>query len=428
MMSGRVMVQFDRVSKRYTRKERGGSLRDTIPALAARVLGRGRRGAPAGQFWALRDVSFEVRDGEALGVIGHNGAGKSTVLKLLAGVTAPTEGHARVNGRFAALIELGAGFHPDLTGRENVYLNGSILGLRKAEIDRKLESIVDFAGIDKFIDTPVKHYSSGMHARLGFAVAAHVEPEVLLIDEVLSVGDFNFQQKCLRKMEEFRRSGVSIVFVSHNLNAIVSMCSRAILMRTGQVVAAGTPLEVIDSYAQANYSVVSDEEAEQITRMEHGRVTHHVEILGVDIRDDEGRPSRSFLAGAKATITINLLAHRHTVEPIVGISIRNGMGIVAYETNSGFLKASTGEMLAGEEVTVSFPLTLHLCQAAYAVTVGVAPSEGAVLLDWRESMLRFDVFDDQTGSGVADLRASIDVTKVRTGDSEAVSSGRKATA
>src|SRR5579875_2473710 len=187
MGDGKVMVQFERVSKRYTRRARGGSLREALPALAGRLTGRGAR-ADSGKFWAVRDVDFEVREGEALGIIGHNGAGKSTILKLLAGVTAPTHGHARVNGRFSALIELGAGFHPDLSGRENVYLNGAILGLKRAEIARKFDSIVDFAGIEAFIDTPVKRYSSGMQARLGFAVAAHVDPEVMLVDEVLSVG------------------------------------------------------------------------------------------------------------------------------------------------------------------------------------------------------------------------------------------------
>jgi len=413
MSDDRIMVQFDHVDKSYSRRGRGGSLRDTIPSLVKRALGHGPKGSAGGtkEFLALHDVSFAVREGEALGIIGHNGAGKSTILKLLAGVTDPTRGHGRVNGRFAALIELGAGFHPDLTGRENVYLNGSILGLKRAEIDRKLESIVDFAGIEKFMDTPVKRYSSGMQARLGFAVAAHVEPEVLLIDEVLSVGDFAFQQKCFKRMEEFRRNGIAIVFVSHNLNAIASLCSRAILLRTGEVVAAGTPMEVIDAYTKVEYTVVSDEEAAEITEMEHGRVSRHLEVVGVDVRNEQGRSSRTFSSGERSTVVVGLRANRDVQEPIVGITVRNGAGVTVYETNTAFQKLRVGDVAQGEELTVSFSLSLELCESTYSVTVGVAPTEGKVLFDWREGIVTFDVFSTQEGTGIANLKAAISVDR-----------------
>lgn len=412
MGDGDIMVEFDHVGKRYSRRGRRDSLRDTIPALAGRLVGRRpRQDSRVSEFWALRDVSFEVRHGEALGIIGHNGAGKSTILKLLAGVTAPTCGHALVKGRFAALIELGAGFHPDLTGRENVYLNGSILGLKRSELDRKLESIVDFAGIEKFMDTPVKRYSSGMQARLGFAVAAHVEPEVLLIDEVLSVGDFAFQQKCFKRMEEFRRNGIAIVFVSHNLNAIASLCSRAILLRTGEVVAAGTPMEVIDAYTKVEYTVVSDEEAAEITEMEHGRVSRHLEVVGVDVRNEQGRSSRTFSSGERSTVVVGLRANRDVQEPIVGITVRNGAGVTVYETNTAFQKLRVGDVAQGEELTVSFSLSLELCESTYSVTVGVAPTEGKVLFDWREGIVTFDVFSTQEGTGIANLKAAISVDR-----------------
>jgi len=415
MGDGDIMVEFDHVGKRYSRRGRRGSLRDTLPALAGRLVGRRpRQDNRVSEFWALRDVSFEVRHGEALGIIGHNGAGKSTILKLLAGVTAPTQGHALVKGRFAALIELGAGFHPDLTGRENVYLNGSILGLKRSELDRKMESIVDFAGLEKFIDTPVKHYSSGMHARLGFAVAAHVEPEALLIDEVLSVGDFSFQQKCMKRMEQFRQDGVAIVFVSHNLNAIANLCSKAILLQTGQVVAAGTPAEVIDAYTNAAYTVVSDEEAARITQLEHGRVTRHMEIIAVSMHDADGQPVRSFLADAGATIAVHTQARRDVREPIIGITVRNSAGVIVYETNSSLHKVLVGDVAAGEDVIVSFPLHLHLCHDMYTVTAGIAPSEGTVLLDWRENMVRFDVFSGRPGVGIANLGSSIHIHKPAT--------------
>ena len=413
MSDDRMMVQFEHVDKRYNRSGRGGSLRDTIPALAARLVRR--RTAPAGasaakQFWALRDVSFEVREGEALGIIGHNGAGKSTILKLLAGVTAPTSGHARVNGRFAALIELGAGFHPDLTGRENVYLNGSILGLKRAEIDRKLESIVDFAGIEKFMDTPVKRYSSGMQARLGFAVAAHVEPEVLLIDEVLSVGDFAFQQKCFKKMEEFRRSGIAIVFVSHNLNAIASLCSKAILLRTGEVVAAGTPMEVIDAYTKVEYVVVSEEEASELgDSLEQGRISMLMEIVASDMLDAHGYMSRSFHSGARAIVRLKLRANRDVSEPIVGFHMHNSSGVLVYDTNSSYQKSSLGNLVVGEEIVVDFPLTLNLCESSYSISLAAVPSEGTILYDWKANALRFDIIGDQKSAGIADLDASIRV-------------------
>ncbi len=200
------------------------------------------------EFWALRDISFEVNRGETLGIIGHNGAGKSTILKLLAGITRPSAGRIIINGRLAALIEVGSGFHPELSGRENVYLSGSILGMRRAEIARKLNSIIDFAGLRQFIDTPVKRYSSGMLVRLGFSIAAHLDPEILLLDEVLAVGDAAFQTKCMDRVNELRRTGRTIVFISHDLNAVERICDRVLLLQRGQIIANGSPLEVIEQY------------------------------------------------------------------------------------------------------------------------------------------------------------------------------------
>ena len=231
----RPAVSFDRVWKKFRRGERHTSLRDAITALAKRPFTQPDRSALGEQeFWALRDVSFEVRPGEAVGIIGPNGAGKSTTLKLLTKILKPTQGACQVRGRVGALIEVAAGFHPDLTGRENLFLQGAILGMSRAEVARKLDAIVDFAGLDDFVDTPVKRYSSGMNARLGFAVAAHVDPDVLLIDEVLAVGDYAYQQKCYERLAEFRRSGAAIVLVSHSMQAIVSLCDRAILLRPGR--------------------------------------------------------------------------------------------------------------------------------------------------------------------------------------------------
>jgi ABC-type polysaccharide/polyol phosphate transport system ATPase subunit len=208
---------------------------------------RGERGA-ARDFWALRDVSFDVQRGEALGVIGANGAGKSTLLKLLASITTPTEGEIVIRGRLAALIEVGSGFHPELTGRENVYLSGAILGMKRREIAHKFNGIVEFAGVARFIDMPVKWYSSGMYLRLGFSIAAHLEPDILLMDEVLAVGDAAFQEQCLARIRELRHAGTTAVFISHDLTAVEQLCDRVLMIEGGRIVRSGMPIEVVAEY------------------------------------------------------------------------------------------------------------------------------------------------------------------------------------
>jgi lipopolysaccharide transport system ATP-binding protein len=242
------VVEFEQVSKAYQLGASRTSLREAFATIPRKLFSRDGTHQNNQLFWALNDVSFEVEQGEVLGIIGHNGAGKSTILKLLSKVAFPTSGEIRTKGRMAALIELGAGFHPDLSGRENIYLNGAILGLSRPEIDAGFSSIVQFAGLERFIDTPIKRYSSGMYVRLAFAVAAHVRADLLLVDEVLSVGDMAFQQRCMEKMNELRDSGTTIVFVSHNLWNVETFCERVLLLRAGQIVAEGDPAEVIGVY------------------------------------------------------------------------------------------------------------------------------------------------------------------------------------
>lgn len=251
-------VIVENVAKRYIishQKGRGGNLGGTFSERIQQSLTAPlkwfKRSEPTEtkeDFWALNDVSFELRRGEVLGIIGRNGAGKSTLLKILSRITDPTRGSIRLRGRVASLLEVGTGFHPELTGRENIYLNGAILGMTRAEIRSRFDEIVDFSGVEKFLDTPVKRYSSGMYVRLAFAVAAHLEPEILIVDEVLAVGDADFQKKCLGKMENVSKSGRTILFVSHNMGTISSLCSRAILMDRGRVAADGTPAETIMAY------------------------------------------------------------------------------------------------------------------------------------------------------------------------------------
>ncbi len=263
-MTGPVVIQVDDLWKEYRLGSiNHGTLKADLASWWARKLGRedpnvklkqvGRDGegneAPD-RFWALRDVSFEVRQGEVLGIIGGNGAGKSTLLKILSRVTTPTRGTVKAKGRVASLLEVGTGFHPELTGRENVFLNGAILGMRREEIARKFDEIVDFAGVGKFVDTPVKRYSSGMYVRLAFAVAAHLEPDILVVDEVLAVGDAEFQRRCLGKMDEVSKGGRTILFVSHNLAAVQRLCSRSLWMRNGRAVDVGPSVDLIPRYLQ----------------------------------------------------------------------------------------------------------------------------------------------------------------------------------
>jgi lipopolysaccharide transport system ATP-binding protein len=239
------IVVFDNVSKKFRRGERHTSFRDLVPSLVRRVFRPEPRDVlGTEEFWALRNVSFDVAPGEALGIIGANGAGKSTTLKILTRILRPNGGACRVAGRIGALIEVAAGFHPDLTGRENVFLQGAIMGMKRREIQQRFDEIVDFAGVADYMDTPVKRYSSGMNARLGFSIAAHLRPDVLIVDEVLSVGDMAFQERCFQRMLQFRRDGIAIVLVSHNLQAVASLCQRSILL-AGRVKASGPTIDVL---------------------------------------------------------------------------------------------------------------------------------------------------------------------------------------
>ncbi len=250
-MAGEVAISAEGIGKRYRLGSvQGGLLSERIADALRR--GRAPRKEPSERdFWALRDVGFEVPAGQVVGLIGHNGAGKSTMLKIISRITPPTEGHASVRGRVGTLLEVGTGFHPELSGRENVFLNGAVIGMKRREIMRKYDEIVEFAGVQRFLETPVKRYSSGMYVRLAFAVAAHLEPEILLVDEVLAVGDVEFQRKCLGKMRDVASHGRTVVFVSHNLGAISRLCERALLFEGGRLAADGSPSDVIARYMSA---------------------------------------------------------------------------------------------------------------------------------------------------------------------------------
>ena len=254
--------------------------------------------------WSLKDINFEVNQGDALGIIGKNGAGKSTLLKLLSRVTSPTTGQIKVKGRIASLLEVGTGFHPELSGRENIYLNGAILGMGKKEITRKLDEIIHFSGVERYVDTPVKRYSSGMYVRLAFAVAAHLESEILIVDEVLAVGDAEFQKKCLGKMGDISKGeGRTVLFVSHNMGAVSQLCSKAVLIENGQIVTRGFVNQVVDKYLQLNKS----KDSKYVLELE--RPEKKVQISSVFLYNDSFDESSVFMFGENINVKINILQH-----------------------------------------------------------------------------------------------------------------------
>ena len=272
--------------------------------------------------WALRDVSFEVKHGEVLGIIGPNGAGKSTLLKILSRITEPTTGYAEIRGRVGSLLEVGTGFHPELTGRENVYLNGSILGMSKAEIRRKFDDIVSFAGVEKFIDTPVKRYSSGMQVRLAFAVAAHLDPEILIVDEVLAVGDAEFQKRCLGKMDEVSRSGRTILFVSHNMAAVERLCNRVIVLRRGHTLFEGDTSAAVNAYLAESAPITAR------FSPHHGEGANPLfSLVSIAIYDSEGQQTTAIESGRPIQIRIRYGAKSRASHPEFAIGLYNNLGV-----------------------------------------------------------------------------------------------------
>jgi lipopolysaccharide transport system ATP-binding protein len=306
------------VSKRYRigkRRRPSDSLKEALTEWARRLWRGGDSPEDEERFvWSLRDVSFEVREGEAVGIIGRNGAGKSTLLKILSRVTGPTEGRVEIMGRVGSLLEVGTGFHPELTGRENVYLNGAILGMTRAEIEAKFDEIVAFAEVERFLDTPIKRYSSGMYTRLAFAVAAHLEPEILIVDEVLAVGDSSFQRKCLGKMDDITRLGRTVLFVSHNMAAVTRLCPRALLLDGGRVVSYGKSQQVVDEYI-----VGIDRLSKLQLRTRSDRFgSQAVRFVGIELRDADGTPIPQAAAGQDVVLAVEyqseLGAPLHDVE------------------------------------------------------------------------------------------------------------------
>lgn len=351
-----IALELEHVYKKFRRGEIYDSLRDLIPAIAGKLI-RNRRASEAlaeREFWALRDIHLQIGRGEAFGIIGSNGAGKSTMLKVLSGIMKPTQGAVHVHGKLSALIEVSAGFHPDLTGRENVYLNGTILGMRRDEIRARFDEIVAFSGLEEFIDTPVKRYSSGMFARLGFSVAAHVDPDILIVDEVLSVGDFVFQRKCVERMNEVIRGGATVVFVSHNLRAVADLCTRSVLLERGQVVAEGTTSTVIKTYldrGQVGRSSGLDKEAY---------------VSRVAVRGARGEAVR-FTSGERVWVDVEVRSNTACPKAALVLEFRDESHYEVFNTSTERLGFGTVDFEPGETRIYTFAIDLHFAVGTFYI-------------------------------------------------------------
>ena len=350
------VLEVSGVYKKFRRGELYGSLRDLIPAMIGRVFGQKRELDVLDQrdFWALRDVSFSVNRGEAFAIIGGNGAGKSTLLKLLTGIMRQTRGEIRVAGRISALIEVSAGFHPDLTGRENIYLNGAILGMTREEIRKRFDAIVAFSGLEEFIDTPVKRYSSGMFARLGFSVAAHVDPDGLLVDEVLSVGDYMFQRKCVERMNAVIAAGSTVVFVSHNLRAVANLCQRSLLLERGKVQMIGPTEEVIHAYY---------ERGQEAREIDPDRGIAITEVM----THDQGGRRVDFESDSKMWVTVTARANTRHEDLTLVVQIVDEHQYPLFDTCTQRLGAGALTIEAGETLEVTFELSLPLAEGTFHV-------------------------------------------------------------
>jgi lipopolysaccharide transport system ATP-binding protein len=364
-------------------------------------------------FWALRDVSFSVERGEVVSLVGPNGCGKSTLLQVISGILQPTTGRVVARGRIAALLELGAGFNPEFSGRENVFINGEILGIPRAEMQRNLPLIEAFAEIGDFINRPVKEYSSGMYVRLAFSTAIHVNPEILIVDEALAVGDAVFANRCIRKFEELREKKTTVLFVSHDLGLVKQLSDRAIFLLNGRIQAEGEPKHVIDKYIGV---VLERQKAfERSDRRAHPAATNRhgdgsSEILDVTLLDEGGRPCGVVSSGERVTIRIRTAFRRRRVEPMVGILIRNRIGMEIYGTNTRIEQVDLGAFEPGEELDIDFRFDCWLTPQHYTVTVATQYPDGSSH-DWLDDVLSFEVLSHRMAAGVADLRAQIEWRK-----------------
>ena len=351
-------------------------------------------------FWALRDISFEVLRGEVMGIIGRNGAGKSTLLKILSRITEPTSGRAVINGRLASLLEVGTGFHPELTGRENIYMNGAIMGMRRSEIQRKFNEMVDFSGVEKFIDTPVKHYSSGMYVRLAFAVAAHLESEVLIVDEVLAVGDAEFQKKCLGKMENVAKQGRTVLYVSHNLASIQRLCSRCMLLEKGAIASVGPTRAIVESYCEKTISLPSERAWGVLSEAPGDEI---VRLQKIRICDSLGKTVGTTEIKKPVGIEIEYLNFSSNHKPSAGIHVWNVEGVhlfASQDFNNKQWQATMPRPRGLIKATCWIPGNF-LAEGRFLVTMTISSFSPALIHHAvAYEVVSFEVVDNSTGDGV----------------------------
>src|SRR5882762_3608327 len=340
--------------------------------------------------WALKDVSFRIDEREVVGIIGRNGAGKSTLLKVLSKITYPTSGRVSVRGRVASLLEVGTGFHEELTGRENIYLNGSILGMKKKEVDAKMDAILEFAGVERFVETPIKRYSSGMRLRLGFAVAAHLDPDILIIDEVLAVGDAGFQKKCLNAMEDLRSGGRTVLFVSHNMAAVENLCTRAIWIDDGRIREDGPVQRVIESYMATFAS--SQQATTDLTQVESRRGSGEIRYTGFEFLSRDGQPLSVTRSGDATTWRFHYHAKEAIRYPFFGLRLFTELGTLITETGTWHHGIAIPEVPPGDGYIDLEIDSLNLLPARYHLTIGIS-GEGSHLYDGLDHCAKLEIED-----------------------------------
>ena len=363
------------------------------------------------EFWALRDVNLSVERGEILGVVGPNGSGKSTLLQIVSGILQPTRGRVLTKGRIAALLELGAGFNPEFTGRENVFLNGEILGLSRREMEKAFPSVEKFAEIGNFMDRPVKEYSSGMYVRLAFSTAIHVEPELLIVDEALAVGDAIFANRCVKKFDELKQRKVTVLFVSHDLGLVKRLSDKAAFMLDGRVAAYGTPSEVVNRYVG---HVLEREQGSVAKDTSTGSFRHGdgaSRVVDVALLDARRERAASVEPGDPLTIRVRARAEKDLETPVVGVLIRNRLGIDVWGTNTRIEGVDMGPVRAGETLEVEFGFDCALTRQDYTLTVATQYPEG-YSQDWLDDALAFSVVDTREVAGLANFKTKVEWRRV----------------
>jgi len=431
-----IAVDIRSVLKRYR------IYHEKIPSLKNTILRRRR--TTYEEFLALDNVSFTVNHGQTLGIIGPNGSGKSTLLKLMARILQPTRGKVIINGSLSALLELGAGFHPDLTGRENIYINAAILGMRKRDVDEKMNGIIEFSELAKFIDMPVKNYSSGMYMRLGFSVAINVDPDILLVDEVLTVGDQAFQAKCYKVIYDFMKNGKTIIIVSHDLDTISDLCSKVVFLKDGKIADMGKPLNTVAKYRayveelekkriieqqrserkkifktviEGNRKIISGEEIIKLSNLSiSGEAVNRfgsgdAEIQSVKLVDSKNKEIDFCKYGDDVEIVYEVLFKKRVEEPIFGIMFKDFKGNVVYGTNTRLHNIKTGTFGKGDLIKVIFRQRISLIGGEYPISLAVGYKDNKTYCDWVNDIFTVNVISRNTAEGSADLNPTISIKK-----------------